>query len=210
VVVAHPDDAEIAMGGSIARMRHAGVRVVVAMLTHPEGANGAPRIEHAEKAAAILGHEPWFLGDSGQEQVSDIPETALVGRMDALLAELAPDSVFTHWAGDGHVDHRLTARAVAASLRNRRAELYAFRPAEPRVASNVGFAPTVFVDITEYAELKMRALEPLTVARPGFRPIDLEAIELSDRYHGSLSGTERAEAFEVQRQYGLGAVLAAG
>ncbi|MFD5550831.1 PIG-L deacetylase family protein [Streptomyces goshikiensis] len=211
VVVAHPDDAEIAAGGTIARLSSSGVRVVTAVLSLPEsGAQGEQRTRYTERAAETLGYELRWPTRGENRQVADIGEIALVATVDRLIAEVAPRAVLTHWSGDGHADHRLTARAAAAATRTCRVDLYGMRPGETRTPAFSRFAPQVFVDITAHSAAKRRALEPFAAARPGFRPLDLAAVEAADRFHGSLSGTDRAESFVVERAHGLGGLLAAG
>lgn len=211
VVVAHADDAEIAAGGTIARLTDAGVQVVTAVLSLAEtGPNAERRIVDTQRAADLLGYElRWPHGDLAL-QVSDYGEVTLVATLDRLMTEIAPQTVITHWRGDGHVDHALTGRAVAAALRNHRADLFSLRPAEPRTIATSQFCPTVFVDITNQFKRKAEALEPFTRPRPGFRPVDGVAVQLADRFHGQLSGTEYAEAFALERQHGLGAALPQG
>ncbi|MGV4988109.1 PIG-L deacetylase family protein [Streptomyces sp. NRAIS4] len=211
VVVAHPDDAEIAVGGTIAHLCAHGVRVVTAVLSLPESGAGAERrTRHTEQAAATLGYELRWPTGGEHRQVADIGEIPLVAAVDRLIAEVAPRAVLTHWGGDGHADHRLTARAAAAATRTCRVDLYGMRPGEMRTPAFSRFAPQVFVDITAYAAAKRSALEPFGTARPGFRPVDLAAVEAADRFHGSLSGTGRAEGFVVERAHGLGGLLPAG
>ena len=58
-VGAHPDDVEIAIGGTLARLVQQGYRVGIVDLTDGEPTPGSPgpavRLEEARKAAAILG-----------------------------------------------------------------------------------------------------------------------------------------------------------
>ncbi|MEU8678114.1 PIG-L deacetylase family protein [Streptomyces sp. NPDC048560] len=211
VVVAHADDAEIAAGGTIARLSDAGVRVVTAVLSLAETGVGAERrIGDTTRAADLLGYELCWPRKDLPLQVADYGEVALVATIDRLMADIAPHTVLTHWRGDGHVDHALTGRAVAAALRNHRADLFSIRPAEPRTIATSQFTPTVFVDISDYVKRKAEALEPFTRRRPGFRPVDGIAVQITDRFHGQLSGTEHAEAFLLERQHGLGAALPDG
>ncbi|MFF3689987.1 PIG-L deacetylase family protein [Streptomyces sp. NPDC002187] len=211
VVVAHADDAEIAAGGTIARLSDAGVRVVTAVLSLAETGLGAERrVGDTTQAADLLGYELCWPRDDLPLQVADYGEVALVATLDRLMTEIAPHTVLTHWRGDGHVDHALTGRAVAAALRKHRADLFSLRPAEPRTIATSHFTPNVFVDISDYVKRKAEALEPFTRQRPGFRPVDANAVQLADRFHGQLSGTEYAEAFALERQHGLGAALPDG
>jgi LmbE family N-acetylglucosaminyl deacetylase len=210
-VVAHPDDAEIPAGGTIAMLTDGGVRVVTAVLSMPErGAEADERKRLTERAADLLGAELCWPVGVAHWGVSEMSELEVVAVLDRLMADVRPLAVFTHWIGDGHVDHRLTARATAAATRRHRVDHYAFRPAEPRTPALTQFAPQAFVDVTKVSERKQAALAPFGVARRGFRPVDLEAVEATDRFYGRLGGVELAEGFVVVRQYGLGAMSSPG
>lgn len=202
VVVAHPDDAEITAGGTIALLTAAGARVVVAVLSLPErGVQGDLRREMTEQSASILGYELIWPLQPIVHQVSDVSETRLVSTLDALVRDVQPSCVVTHWGGDGHVDHALTSRAVTAALRSSRITLLSMRPAEPQTAAIVNFQPIFFVDITRTIDTKAEALLPFGTLREGFRPVDLAAVVDIDRYFGRLSATSAAEAFGVERLY---------
>lgn len=154
--------------GTIARLSDAGVRVVTAVLSLAETGVGAERrIGDTTRAADLLGYELCWPRKDLPLQVADYGEVALVATIDRLMADIAPHTVLTHWRGDGHVDHALTGRAVAAALRNYRADLFSIRPAEPRTIATSQFTPTVFVDISDYVKRKAEALEPFTHAAPG-------------------------------------------
>lgn len=223
VVAAHPDDAEIAAGGTIARLVADGVRVVTAVLSLPEhGEQGEHRRRIARESAAALGYELRWLGATSHGpsvlsssvpgtslplQVVDVSEPQLVGLLDDLITEVRPTAVVTHWIGDGHVDHRLAAQATAAATRRARIGLYGMRPGEMRTPAFTQFSPQLFVDISGHEASKYRALEPYSVARPNFRPVDITAIQDADRYFGALNGTQFAEAFVVERAYGLDGLI---
>ena len=82
VVVAHPDDAEITAGGTIALLTAAGARVVVAVLSLPErGVQGDLRREMTEQSASILGYELIWPLQPIVHQVSDVNEDP--ARLDA-------------------------------------------------------------------------------------------------------------------------------
>lgn len=204
VVVAHPDDAEIAVGGTIARLSALGFHVRGSVLSLPEsGAGAAARRTAIEDAAALLGYELDWLEEGERRQVSDIGEARLVQQLDSLIAEYLPDLVFTHWDGDSHIDHVVTARAVSAAVRKSHCDVYQFRPGELRTPAFARFSPTAFVDISSVRDQKFSALKPFSEARPGFRPLDLDGIESVDRLHGAMAGCSYAEGFVVARQRGL-------
>ncbi|MDI5963969.1 PIG-L deacetylase family protein [Streptomyces sp. SL13] len=204
-VVAHPDDAEIAAGGTLAVLADAGAEVMTLVLAMPEAPPGAhERRAAAEQAAEVLGCTLRWAADGVHRQVSELGEVRAVALIDEVVGEFAPSLVITHWDGDSHADHVVTARAVQAAGRNARYDLYQFRPGEIRTPAFARFRPTAFVDIGAVADRKSAALAPYAKSRPGFRPLDLDAIERVDAMHGAMAGCERAEGFAVARQSGIG------
>ncbi len=204
VVAAHPDDAEIAAGGTIAGLVARGTRVVVAVFALPETGEGARcRRAAAEASTAVLGHELRWVDDGCHRHVTDLGEVAAVARLDELVREVRPAAVLAHWAGDSHADHVVVARAVAAAARHGRFAVYSWRPSELRTPAFAAFAPTVFVEVTRWSGAKEAALARYGRQRPGFRALDMPAIAAADRLYGVLAGCERAEGFRAERQLGL-------
>jgi len=156
IVVAHPDDAEIAMG---MRMRwHAlnGAEVRVHCLTTgalgPDGA--ATRQEECLAAGELLGVDHYTF--------SSIPDTRFVehrGRINtdlfSVFRNTRPDIVYTHYPGDQHLDHSTTAQEVTTVAAREARNLYYFRS-----PYSVGFEPTlVFMGTPELLDIKGRALK---------------------------------------------------
>lgn len=211
---AHPDDAELVMGGTLAREAAAGRRLALVDLTRGEsGSRGtaAQRAAEAEDAARILGvahRESLGLPDSALE-VSVAHRDVVV----AALRRLRPAVVVTqHWE-QRHPDHAVASRLVydacfIAGLRNYRPDLgAAFRPRKVLYATSMTEAveapPTVVVDITATFETKMRAIRAFASQfekAPGetvVLPFDRfqEAVELAARRQGQKIGVTFGEGF---------------
>src|SRR5512134_1412439 len=168
-VCAHPDDAELVMGGTIAREAARGRRVALVDLTRGEsGSRGTPETRAAEaaEAARILGaahRESLGLPDA---QLSAVPE-----HKDPLveaIRRLRPRVVLLqHW-DQRHPDHAAASRIVydacfLAGLRNYRDDLGpAFRPTKLAYAATMTEAndvrPTFVVDVTATWDTKLRAI----------------------------------------------------
>jgi LmbE family N-acetylglucosaminyl deacetylase len=117
VVGAHPDDPETGCGGTMARLADLGHEVVSAYLTRGEagiegtGAEEAARIRtaEAEKACAVLGARPLFLGQvDGATEVN----VARYEEIRRIVSDERPDVVLAHWPVDTHRDHRAAALLV--------------------------------------------------------------------------------------------------
>ena len=66
---AHPDDLELAIGGTLARLARNGARVVMAVVSVP--ADFETRRSEAARAAEILGCELRVLMDDGCRRIDD-------------------------------------------------------------------------------------------------------------------------------------------
>lgn len=108
VIVAHPDDESLWCGGTLLRLRDAGVTVTIVSLT-----NGGNVVRKGEFTAAsrILGAEPiiFDLPDGGQQRLADFSP------MLNELFKVHPDLVLTHADHGnerGHFQHRQCCHIV--------------------------------------------------------------------------------------------------
>ena len=122
-IVPHPDDAEFAAGGLLAKYARDGHRVVSVIATdgsaggldHCGPALAARRKGEARRAASVLGAaEPIFLGwpDLGLDA---LPRRILRERLVRLIRELKPEILVLQDPGvyDPHPDHRALAEAAS-------------------------------------------------------------------------------------------------
>lgn len=156
VVVAHPDDAEISMGMRMRWYTLNGARVRVHCLTTgaPDSDGTEVRREECLNAGALLGVDEYTF--------SSIPDTRFVehrGRINADLFDVfhktRPDIAYTHFPGDQHLDHSVTAQEVTtAALREARNLCYFRSP------YSTGFEPNeFFMGTQELLDVKVRALK---------------------------------------------------
>ena len=161
---AHPDDVEIFFFGTLAAAQASGVEIGWAIATDGSKGGNAPadelrsvRRREARAAAALLGVEPVFLDGIDGELVAD-RETA--SRVEAALAEIAPDLIITHAPNDYHPDHRVLSTMVHDAARFRAPVVYA-----DTLMGN-GFAPGIYVDVTAHFALKQTAIRCHISQRP--------------------------------------------
>jgi bacillithiol biosynthesis deacetylase BshB1 len=209
----HPDDVEIACGGTLALLSRRGRRVGILHLTCGEaGTRGTPaerRVE-AEAAAAALGvAELGFLdfGD-GQLRTGRDEEDELIEQ----LRRWRPTLVLGPAPLDRHPDHGRAHRLVAdACFYSGLARRGAGEPHRPAAAwsymQHDPFEPSFIVDVTSAWDAKLQALaayrsqlhqpdldraEPATkVASPEYRL----AIEGRARHYGQLVNAALGEPF---------------
>src|SRR5438067_9397188 len=110
VIGPHPDDQELGMGGSIARLAAQGHRVHLVDMTNGEPTpNGTPEKRAAEAAAAakILGVDRTLLGLKNREVFHDISSRH---RLAAVIRIHRPDWLFIPYPLDAHPDHMAVTR----------------------------------------------------------------------------------------------------
>lgn len=110
---AHPDDAELFCGGTLAVMAARGLRVGILDLTRGEMATrGTPelRAQEAAEAARILRLTHRDIMDLGDGDLANTQERRMA--VVEALRRLRPRLVLTHGATDRHPDHRRTHELV--------------------------------------------------------------------------------------------------
>jgi len=211
---AHPDDAELVMGGTLAREASKGRRLALVDLTRGEsGSRGTPETRAAEaaEAARLLGvahRESLGLPDAGLANVAEQKDTVV-----AAIRRLRPQVVILpHWK-QRHPDHRVASELIydasfLAGLKNYRPGLGTpFRPRKLvyalAVTDSSDVVPTFVVDVTPFWPQKLAAIaafksqferppgDTTTLALDRFR----EAVELHARRQGQRIGATYGESF---------------
>lgn len=181
-VMAHPDDAELWAGGTLARCTASGAAVTIAIPHHAESV----RDGEAAAGAAILGATLYQY---------DRPTVTALGH---LLLTVQPEIVITHPLRDVHPDHRNLAESLVTALpdvviatghprRVYTADTYNSLTADGPVPAHTT------IDITDTYEIKMRALAAHT-SQPisdHFGPM----AETLARLWGARTGVRYAENF---------------
>lgn len=218
---AHPDDAEIGMGGTIAKHVHAGLHVGICDLTAAEmSSNGTVDLRRQEAAAASA-----VLGLSARTCLG-LPDRGLsfdesqIGAITAEIRRFRPRIVFAPYWNDRHPDHNQCSRMVEEAVFN--AKLRRYRPELPawQVSQLVFYYindvenVTLTVDITPFQETKRRALEAY---RSQFAPVEagedrvatplnqryVERVEARDALLGQSMSCAYAEGFAMKRPFAV-------
>lgn len=164
-VGAHPDDVELACGGTLARAHRRGQQVGILHLTRGEmGTRGTPetRREEAARAAEILGARMEIL-DCGDGYLRSDPESQ--NAVIEVLRSWRPRVVLGPPPRDRHPDHAAAHQLVAAAcfyagLENRAPELGPpHRPAATfHYMQHDNFEPRFVIDVSDVWELRQRAV----------------------------------------------------
>ncbi len=191
-VGAHPDDVEIGVGGLLSAHHARGDDIAVMTLT--SGGRGGDRSEReveSRTSADLLGAR-LFLTDLGDTEVAVGDPT--VSSIHDVIAEIGPDTVYTHSVHDLHQDHRAVHQATLVAART-----------VPTVAcyqspsATVEFSPNRFAGIDAFMDRKLKLLN-LFVSQVASRDyLEPDVIVATARYWSRFGGGRMAEPLEVIR-----------
>ncbi|MBV9241555.1 MAG: bacillithiol biosynthesis deacetylase BshB1 [Acidobacteria bacterium] len=216
-IFAHPDDMELAVGGTLLKMKQLGYRTGALDVTRGEmGTRGTVegRAIEAENAAELLQldtRENLGLKD-GHVFVTDVERVEMV----RALRRLKPRVLLTHQQEDSHPDHDHIATLVRecsrlAAMRKYDPDTAGERIEPPIVAHSIfsrRLLPSFIVDISDHLPDKMEAIrahrsqfydpnstEPETLLTG--REF-IARLEDRSRYFGSMIGVAAGEPFYVR------------
>jgi LmbE family N-acetylglucosaminyl deacetylase len=196
---AHPDDYEIGMAGTIVKLSKMGykIKLVIAILPNfTEFDKKEDRKMEAIKSSKILETEdPDFLDISPTEMIHS---RKLIGIVDRYIKDYRPEAVFTQWIGDSHQEHQILTKSVISGCRDV-TDLYMYETTIPGGITEQSFKPQLFVDISEFIDLKVKALQCYSSQEIRCGPFWIDAITGRALYRGYQMNCRYAESFEVIR-----------
>lgn len=174
VVEAHPDDAEVAAGATLARLCHEGKHVRILALTGGDRGTTDPSLTPAEirrtrkiegeEAARVLGAEGFQALDGQDMQLTDTPE--MRGQVVTALREHRADTLICldpNLRDESHPDHRTAGRIALAAAVFVSFPLVPFASGEPldlkRIVLMATDRPNLGLDVAETWETKWEAIQ---------------------------------------------------
>lgn len=164
--------------------------------------------ECSRRAASLLGAKDLVLHDLPDNRFDSMPLLDMVKLVKKLVKRLQPQTVYAHQGGDLNIDHAITSRAVLTATRTvpgcpvkellmfevPSSTEWAFQQLEPV------FRPTVFTDVRETLETKIKAMALYEGEARAFpHPRSAEALRAIAKRWGSVAGVECAEVFTLAR-----------
>jgi N-acetylglucosamine malate deacetylase 1 len=196
---AHPDDIEIGMGGTVAKLVGMGYDVKLVIATLPNFVKTDTKEERKKEStmsAKVMGCKtPEFL-DLGPEEITF--NRKFVTQINEIVRNCEPDAIFTQWIGDTHQDHQALTKAVIAAARDSN-NVFMYETTIPGGISETAFRPQLYVDVTETLDSKRNALDCFDSQKIRCGHLWVDAIVGRCSYRGYQMNTKYAEAFEVIR-----------
>jgi bacillithiol biosynthesis deacetylase BshB1 len=217
IVAPHPDDAELGMGGTIAKMIRQGMRVGVLDLTSGEPTPyGSESIRRAETLRATETLGLTWRGNAG------LPNRMLEHTLEArksvasFFRMLRPRWVFAPYYDDAHPDHIAATELIEAArfwskLSKTDMPGERFHPERTFyyfcVHLRLAVQPSWIVDISDTIDAKMDAIRAyesqFILGRPSEPPTLIDQLQTQAAYFGSLIGRRYGEAFATKEPLGI-------
>lgn len=211
VFAPHNDDEVLGVGGTIAKFAKQGHEIyiceVTAWLEQKERTMNLQK--QAVQAHDILGVKDTIFLNLPVVHLKDTATPKINKMFIEVVDRLKPNIAFIPHVGDMHIDHYETTMAAMVALRPinnpQLKAIYAYETLSetewniPNVTN--AFLPTVYSDIGETFESKIRAMQCFTTQLHDFpHPRSLKAIEVLAHLRGSTIGVDYAEAFSLIRK----------
>jgi bacillithiol biosynthesis deacetylase BshB1 len=217
VVGPHPDDQELAMGGTIALLVSQGHAVTIVDMTDGEPTpfgSVETRAKEAADAAKILGVTRIQAGFKNREVVHSLEARH---RMAAIYRKLRPDVIFLPYPADAHPDHLAVTR-ICEDARFDAKLTKSNIPGEPVYPRRIihyfcthlrfNFPATFVIDITKTYEKKLAAINcyqsQFYTGRAGSESgAVVRYAETVSRYFGNTINRTYGEPFASQEMMGF-------
>lgn len=191
----HPDDAEVLMGGTIAKYAQKGHDVLIVLVTIPN--DNEIRRKESEQSAAILGARLSILDLDPYELTFN---RKLVETFDKVLKDFPPDIIYTSWIHESHQDHIAVTEATIAAARKNACSIYMYEQALPSGLTSYAFKAQAFVDISDTIETKIKSVLAHDSQFQSFGEQWIRGIRARATYRGFQIKVEHAEAFEIIKE----------
>lgn len=214
VVAPHADDEILGVGGTIAKYIDEGHDVYVCIVT-----SGHPSMFHKEILEKLrreandshqyLGIKETFFLELPAVMLSEIPRHKINEKIYDVIEKVRPSIVFIPHFGDMHLDHYIVSQSTMVALRpiyeHKVIEVYSYETLSETEWNiphmNNIFIPNTYIDISDYLEKKIKAMNYYTTQIKEFpHPRSLETIESLAKHRGSTIGVKAAEAFCLIRR----------
>jgi len=230
VVAAHPDDAELSVGGTLAKLSHLGYSTGVLDLTRGELSSAGDlktRGEETMQASQLLGlslrenlelPDGWLNPYSASDATSASKDSQIV-KVVAALRRIRPELLLVPYWEDRHPDHsaasHLLSRAIFLAGVTKFPGGHVEEKFTPRQTAYYPlrhqFKPSFIVDTSGFFDKKtaaVNAFQSQLMRTPHLStllnsPLTMSSIDARDSFYGAMIGTSHGEPFLILNSVGL-------
>ena len=208
ILGAHPDDAVLGCGGTIARYVGEGTEVYVCVATKAYTPDWTPeyvanQMKELEASNRILSVKKTFYLNFPAAGLDTVPQKKLNDALSRVVDEVRPQFVFVNNQDDVNDDHRrlFDSTLVATRPINRYIKKVLSYSTFEFGQLRGPFTPNVYIDITGTFEVKIKAMESFVSEMRSYpHPRSPEIIRALAQKWGSEVGIPLAEAFKLIRE----------
>ena len=203
IFAAHLDDVEFGMGGTCAALAH-DYKITLCVFCRGDRP-GSKQVQQSREEAMNANINDLRIDEYLQLGYSDmsldtVSFLELSSYATSLVQKISPETVFTHYSQDIHIDHRIVSQATRVACRPREQcsvkELYEYPIPGSTEWSHSGVEYNTYFDISEVSQTKYDCISRYeTEVKSEIDPLNLEYIKYRDLYYGGLSGYKIAEPF---------------
>lgn len=187
---AHPDDLELGCGATLAKLAARGIEIHAMVFTRggAGGAKGHDRTAETRAGLALLGVHNVIQHDFADTRLHQ-SLNEIIAAIEAAVAKVCPDRVYTMFERDRHQDHRTLYEASAVACR-RVPQILGYETP----SSYPNFQPTMFEPIAPFLERKVAALK-LHASQEHRFYMDEEKVRAAAHFRGAQVDLEPSEGF---------------
>lgn len=214
VIAPHPDDEVLGCGGIIARYAKEGHEVYVGVITKACEPLFSEELDRQNKedclrAHKLLGVRDTVFLDFPAAMLESVPRHEFNAGIGKMINDISPEEVYIPHRGDMHLDHKMAVDACMVAMRprfnNPVKRIYAYETlseSEWDIPNTVNyFMPDVYVDISDYLDIKVAAMKEYEQQICEFpNPRSEQGIRALAMLRGSTVSKQAAEAFMLIRE----------
>ena len=230
VIVAHPDDEVLGMGGTLRKLSVKNHDIKVVFLATGIAARRSDKFRNetkyeinktlikkmeeqikklrldAKRALKILGIKNIEFFDFPDNEMDMVSNLEITKTIENIIKKFKPDVIYTHTKNDINVDHRAifnaTITATRPSTRVNVKKVICFEvPSSSEWNFGDTFSPNIFVDIKRELSYKKKAIQTYKTELKKFpHPRSANSLDIIAKRWGTVSGFEASEAFELIRE----------
>ncbi|MDO8356349.1 MAG: PIG-L deacetylase family protein [Nitrospirota bacterium] len=194
---AHPDDIEAGCGGTLLKYAQKGHRIFLLVMTAGDkGGSSSIRKREQARSAKQLGVEKIFWG--GYKDTAVPMGLDVIQKIEQVVEDVQPHFIFSHYHDDTHQDHRHLAMSTITATRYTKNVLFYEGP------TTQNFSPTVFVDIDQVVEEKVKSIEAhgSQVKKTNIEGLSIvDVIRAGAHFRGIQGRVKNAEGFVPLRLF---------